>query len=108
MEEALCRTSLAPLAPPCLFFVYARWKQKGFSLDYQGRAGIISALLWNLRPGIFGVNTRHVIAKITFLCVLPGGSPPFVRICGLKAPSRITMNDYRGAISVITFSWGQC
>ena len=27
-------------------------------LDYQGRAGIISIVRWNLRPVIFGVDER--------------------------------------------------
>ena len=29
-------------------------------LDYQGRAGIISIVRWNLRPVIFGVGIRQI------------------------------------------------
>ena len=32
-------------------------------LDYQGRAGIISVIRWNLRPVIFGVDKSPKVAK---------------------------------------------
>ena len=49
-------TSLAPLASPCLVLSLIGVETEGF-LDYQGRAGIISIVRWNLRPVIFGVDS---------------------------------------------------
>ena len=43
------------LASPCFVFCLLRVETEGF-LDYQGRAGIISIVRWNLRPVIFRVN----------------------------------------------------
>ena len=43
---------------PCVpLFVHGliRVEAEGL-LDYQGRAGVISIVLWNLRPVIFGVE----------------------------------------------------
>ena len=57
MEEVSRRTSLALLASPCsvLCLTLSGMETEGF-FDYQGRAGIISILRWNLRPVIFGVE----------------------------------------------------
>ena len=56
-------TSASYLAcTPCVFlFVYCfiRVDAEGL-LDYQGRAGIISIVRWNLRPVIFGVDTSQL------------------------------------------------
>ena len=49
----LARTPCVPLCVHCLVWV----ETEGF-LDYQGRAGIISIVRWNLRPVIFGVDQR--------------------------------------------------
>ena len=46
---------LHPLRPLVLYFVYKGVEAEGL-LDYQGRAGIISIVRWNLRPVIFGVD----------------------------------------------------
>ena len=56
MEEVPRRTSLAPLAPPFLYFVVNIGVETEGLLGYQGRAGIISIVRWNLRPVIFGVD----------------------------------------------------
>ena len=53
MEEVPCRTSLVPLAFPCFVLCLIGVETEGL-LDYQGRAGIISIVRWNLRPVIFG------------------------------------------------------
>ena len=55
MEEVLRRTSLVPLAFPC-FVLCVIGVETEERLDYQGRAGIISIVRWNLRPVIFGVD----------------------------------------------------
>ena len=47
----LARTPCAPLLILCL----VRVETEGL-LDYQGRAGIISIVRWNLHPVIFGVD----------------------------------------------------
>ena len=57
MEEVPCRTSLAPLAFPRFVLCLLRVEREGL-LDYRGRAGIISIVQWNLRPVIFGVDSR--------------------------------------------------
>ena len=49
----LARTPCVPGFLRCLIGV----ETEGF-LDYQGRAGIISIVRWNLRPVIFGVEMR--------------------------------------------------
>ena len=47
---------------------------EGLFLDYQGQAGIISIVRWNLRPVIFGVDFKHqkfqkgVGARKSFIC----------------------------------------
>ena len=46
--------SLAPFTFPCFVLRLIGVETKGL-LDYQGRAGIISIVRWNLRPVIFGV-----------------------------------------------------
>ena len=51
-------TSLVPLAFPC-FVLCSRGVETEGLLDYQGRAGIISIVQWNLRPVIFGVDFSH-------------------------------------------------
>ena len=58
MEEVPRRTSPVPLAFPCFVHCLIKVEAKGF-LDYQGRAGIISIVRWNLRPVIFGVDSRQ-------------------------------------------------
>ena len=55
MEEVPCRTSLAPLASPCYVLCLVGVETEGF-VDYQGRAGIISIVRWNLRSVILGVE----------------------------------------------------
>ena len=57
MEEVPRRTSAVPLAFPCFVLCLVRVEAEGL-LDYQGRAGIISIVRWNLRPVIFGVESR--------------------------------------------------
>ena len=49
----LARTPCVPLFVHCLISV----ETEGL-LDYQGRAGIISIVRWNLRPVIVGVEQR--------------------------------------------------
>ena len=56
MEEVPCRTSLAPLASPRFVLCLVGLEETEGLLDYQGRAGIISIVQWNLRPAIFGVD----------------------------------------------------
>ena len=55
MEEVPRRTSLVPLAFPCCVLCLIAVETEGL-LDYQGRAGIISIVRWNLCPVIFGVE----------------------------------------------------
>ena len=55
MEEVPRRTSLVPPAFPCLLLCLIGVETEGL-LDYQGQAGIISIVRWNLRPVIFGVE----------------------------------------------------
>ena len=55
MEEVPRRTSLAPLASPCCVLCLMVMETEGF-FDYQGRAGIISIVQWNLCPIIFDVD----------------------------------------------------
>ena len=55
MDEVPRRTSLAPLASPCFALWFIGVETEGL-LDYQGRAGIISIVRWNLHPVIFGVE----------------------------------------------------
>ena len=43
-----------PLRPLVLYFV--QWVETEGLSDYQGRAGIISIVRWNLQPVIFGVK----------------------------------------------------
>ena len=62
MEEVPRRTSLVPLAFPCFVHCLVRVEAEGL-LDYQGRAGIISIVRWNLRPVIVGVGPTHVFAQ---------------------------------------------
>ena len=64
MGEVPCRTSLVPLAFPRFVLCLLRVEREGL-LDYQGRAGIISIVRWNLRPVIFGVeNSPKVSGKL--------------------------------------------
>ena len=63
MEEVPRRTSLVPLAFPCLYIVYLIRVEAEGLLVYEGRAGIISIVRWNLCPVIFGfecLNHVHV------------------------------------------------
>ena len=60
MEEVPRRTSLVPLAFPCFVLCLIGVETEGL-LDYQGRAGIMSIVRWNLRPVIFGVEVRPVV-----------------------------------------------
>ena len=53
------RTSPAPLASPRFVHCLIGVEAEGL-LDYQGWAGIISIVRWNLRPVIFGVERRDV------------------------------------------------
>ena len=65
MEEVPRRTSPVPLAFPCLYIVYLIRVEAEALLDYQGRAGIISIVRWNLRPVIFGVDIKRGWALVT-------------------------------------------
>ena len=56
MEEVPRRTSLVPLAFPCFVLCLIRVETEGL-LDYQGRAGIISIVRWNLRPVILSFGS---------------------------------------------------
>ena len=60
MEEVPCRTSLAPLASPCfvLVFFFIGVEREGL-LNYEGRAGIMSIVRWNLRPVIFSSKNKR-------------------------------------------------
>ena len=58
MDEVRCRTSLVPLAFPRFVLCLLRVAREGL-LDYQGRAGIMSIVRWNLRPVTFGVNKHN-------------------------------------------------
>ena len=51
----LACTPGVPLIVHCLI----RAEAEGL-LDYQGRAGIISIVRWNLRPVIFGVDRNKI------------------------------------------------
>ena len=62
----LARTPCVPLF--CTLF--NRGGNRRAFLDYQGRAGIISIVRWNLRPVIFGVDFRGPPPK------LPPGTKP--------------------------------
>ena len=62
MEEVPRRTSLVPLAFPCFVLCLIGVETEGL-LDYQGRAGIISIVRWNLRPVILGVD-YHVFSSL--------------------------------------------
>ena len=61
MEEVPCRTSLPPLEFPCFVLRLIGVESEGL-LDYQGRAGIISIVRWNLRLVIFGVTRYDSLA----------------------------------------------
>ena len=69
----LACTPCVPLFVHCLIRVEA----EGL-LDYQGRAGIISIVRWNLRPVIFGVE-NFVIFLHFFGDLRPGGFPDPLR-----------------------------
>ena len=55
MEEVTRRTSLAPLVSPCFLLCLIGLETEEL-LDYQGSAGIIAIVRWNLRPVTFGVE----------------------------------------------------
>ena len=61
MEEVLRCTSFVPLAFPC-FVLYLIVVETEGLLDYQGQAGIISIVRWNLRLVIFGLNKSFSLA----------------------------------------------
>ena len=65
MEEVPRCTSLAPLAFPWFVLCYKKGVETEGLLDYQGRAGIISIVRWNLRPVILilGVELLGVCEK---------------------------------------------
>ena len=71
MEEVPCRTSLVPLAFPRFVLCLLKVEREGL-LDYQGRAGIISIVRWNLRPVIFGVESSRMLFSSRFLSQLSG------------------------------------
>ena len=62
MEEVPRRTSLVPLAFPCCVLCLIGVETEGL-LDYQGQAGIISIVRWNLHPVIFGVEYFSVTQR---------------------------------------------
>ena len=55
LEQVPRRTSLVPLASPYFLLCLIGVETEGL-LDYQGRAGIISIVRWNLRLVIFDVD----------------------------------------------------
>ena len=80
----LACTPCVPLFVHCLIRVEA----EGL-LDFQGRAGIISIVRWNLCPVIFGVD--HIIGKqaeirTNFLNI-------FVKMLGTVRPSQFFIAD---------------
>ena len=80
MEEAPRRTSLVPLAFPCFVHYLIGVETEGFYY-YQGQAGIISIVQWNLRPVIFGVDSCSRLYKnngaiIYAIISLLGGDSP--------------------------------
>ena len=82
MEEVPRRTSLVPLAFPCFVLCLIVVETEGL-LDYQGHAGIISIVRWNLRPVIFGVEKgrfckRTVLANVPSFRFWEGPSFPFL------------------------------
>ena len=67
MEEIPRRTSLALRASLCFVLYLIGVEQKGF-LNYQGKAGIMSIVRWNLRLFIFGAeNGKKFLAEINFV-----------------------------------------
>ena len=62
MEEVPRCISLAPLASPCFVLCLIGVETEGL-LDYQGRAGIVSIVRWNLCPVIFGVDNLRLPEK---------------------------------------------
>ena len=75
MEEVPRRTSLGPLAFPCLVLCLIGMETEGL-LDYEGGREIISIVWWNLRPVIFVVEyhwhrnqseARHYYFRINYL-----------------------------------------
>ena len=95
MEEVPCRTSLAPLASPCFALRFIGVETKEL-LDYQGRAGIISIVQWNLCPVIFGFEKS---SKKTFL----GANVRFDSAALQVAEKLETMNQTSQGIS---YTWG--
>ena len=77
MEEVPRRTSLVPLAFPCSVRCLIGVEAEGL-LDYQGRAGIISIVRWNLRLVIFGVEMNSPERVRDTIWTLPekSGKPP--------------------------------
>ena len=67
--QYLACTPCVPLFVHCLIRVEA----EGL-LDYQGRAGIISVVRWNLRPVIFGVEIQKWTKNTTVIVNHYGGS----------------------------------
>ena len=72
MEEVPRCTSLARLASSYFVLCSAGMEAEGL-LDYQGRAGIISIVGWNLRPVILGVDFFVSASKVAVS--LPWESP---------------------------------
>ena len=71
MEEVPRRTSLVPLAFPCFVLCLIGVETEGL-LDYQGQAGIISIVRWNLHPVIFGVEISEMSSKLkSYMFFLP-------------------------------------
>ena len=60
---------LYPIAFSCFALCLIGVETEGL-LDYQGRAGIISIVRWNLRPVIFGVELRFSEISVYFCPVL--------------------------------------
>ena len=59
-------TSLVPLASPYFLLCLTGVETEGL-LDYQGKAGIISIVRWNLLPVIFGVEWRSKFSESSSL-----------------------------------------
>ena len=78
----LACTPCVPLFVHCLIRVEA----EGL-LDYQGRAGIISTVRWNLRPVTFGLDSQDP-PKHTYHCyrAIVAGPTPLARTLSEHPP----------------------
>ena len=91
MEEVPRRTSLVPPAFPCFALCLIRVEAEGL-LDYEGRAGIISIVWWNLRPVIFGVEQCAVTMQRAATWIGLFGYVIAQACCSQKSFREITLN----------------